>query len=847
MKRTIRTAEQAHHLYKLNRNLSNINESKLNSLVEHALKDLLSEQQISTKQIIDALYRSSAALGTDEEGLVAAVKMIPDYRTLQQVDSILKAGAERAATIGPNKMFSLSNGSRVNTTWLRSFGNTEAQYYSVRKIIDGEFGIGDDSYKRKALSHLTKITKTTQSTIQPGAFPPPSVQAMTSLAGSEKYIRSLISNGYINQQDFNMWLESIKDLESIYDHDKVYKSLVDNIPDIWRRESVLSKDGRTKSFLSAGGLGVKETVNVKRVFLKYWMEKVSKENPEFQSTLIQIPGLSKPINEIIDFVASFIGPQALLKNVADITIELGEFLKSNEGQQITQISEELYSLLTDNNTYEFKYPDSKPVNGPQIVIVPPTKEKSNNEIAAAYVTAIENALKLLATNKVNEQKEFVTTSADSSQVIIDYNSIEKQYGFNTLEDLKKPTLINAIVEQYKNALKTTTLYAESENRDELLEATALCIVYHTLENGDTAIKDVNVQTTKTTLPVSSAEILKLLDDEYKTNSDNQAWWNKIKSTIQQQKDFNFDPAEKNKLIQNIGLVIDRDPSIKTELQQIKEDGFGLDLIVENSNIILESLGNGGVVENIINQFIDIAKTIGIVALCAFVFIELLWLALSKGKASIILMTIRGIHGVAQEALRQYKWIKIQMFANNPETLVRFIRLLRLHKTNKLTPALRKELIKIANSYGFKITQEGVELYVKTARRAAPTNLMKTILLKVETDAQIQILFQQAMNKTLTGEQLKEYSQVGIAALKAIAENPGFAKGGYFFKIRPRVPIRGNKRKTAILARNVIEQPIKKTTKFIEKAVDNSTRQSSIIDPTTGKPFTIDKTGKVVEN
>lgn len=846
MKRTTRTAEQAHHLYKLNRNLSNINESKLNSLVEHALKDLLSEQQISTKQIIDALFKSTYGPGTDEEGLVAAVKMIPDYRTLQQVDSILKAGAERAATIGPNEMFSLTNGSRVNTSWLRSYGNNAAEYYSVRKIIDGEFGFGDDSYKKEALSHLAKIIKPKKSTIQPGAFPPPSVQAMTSLAGAEKYIKFLISKGYIDQQDFNMWLESIKDLESIYDHDKVDEELVKNIP-IWRRESVLTRNGQTKSFLSAGGLGVKETVNVKRVFLRYWTEKVSKENPEFQSTLIQIPGLSKPMNEIIDFVASFIGPQALLKNVAEITIELGEFLNSTEGQQITQISEELYSLLTDNNTYEFKYPDLKPVNGPQIVIVPPTKEKSNNEIAAAYVTAIENALKLLATNKVNEQKEFVTTSSDSSQVIIDFNSIKKEYGLSTLRDLKGERQVQLIVDQYRAALKTTKLYADSENRDELLEATALCIVNHTLENADeAAIRDV-IRVTKTTLPVSSAEILKLLDDEYKTNSITKNSWNKIKSTIQQQKDFNFTPAEKNKLIQNIALVIDQDPSLKTTFEQENPDGIGLDFVLENSDLILKSLGNGGVVENIINQFVGVAKTIGIVALCAFVFIELIWLAFSKAKDSITLRMIRGTHGVAQDALRQYKWIKIQMFANNPETLVRFIRLLRLHKTNKLTPALRKELIKIANSYGFEITQEGVELYVKTARRAAPTDLIKTILLKVETDAQIQTLFQQAMNKTLTGEQVKEYSQVGIAALKAIAENPGFAKGGYFFKIRPRVPIRGNTRTTAVLARNVIEQPIKKTTKVIEKAVNNSTRQSSIIDPTTGNPFTIDKTGKIVKN
>lgn len=846
MKRTTRTAEQAHHLYKLNRNLSNINESKLNSLVEHALKDLLSEQQISTKQIIDALFKSTYGLGTpSEEGLVAAVKMIPDYRTLQQVDNILKAGAERAATIGPNTMFSLSNGSRVNTSWSRSFGNNEAEYYSVRKIIDGEFGIGDDSYKREALSHLRKITKTTQSTIQPGAFPPPSVQAMTSLAGAERYINLLISKGYINQQDFNMWLESIKDLESIYDSDKVDKSLVDKIP-IWRRESVITRAGE-KSFLSAGGLGVKETVNVKRVFRKYWIEKVSKENPEFQSTLIQIPGLSKPMNEIIDFVGSFIGPQALLKNVADITTELGEFLNSNEGQQITQISEELYSLLTDNNTYEFKYPDLKPVNGPQIVIVPPTKEKSNNEIAAAYVTEIENALKLLATNKVNEQKEFVTTSADNSQVIIDYRSIKKEYGLTTLRDLKSERQVQLIVDQYRAALKTTELYADSKNRDELLEATAICIVNHVLENADeAAIRDV-IRVTKTTLPVSSAEILKLLDDEYKTNSITRNSWNKIKSTIQQQKDFNFTPAEKNKLIQNIALVIDRDPSLKTTFEQENPDGIGLDFILENSDFVLESLGKGGVGENIIDQVIDVAKNLGIVALCAFVFLELVVRRLTATRYSITLGIIRGIHGVAQDALRQYKWIKIQMFANNPETIVRFIRLLRLHKANKLTPALRTELMKIANSYGFEITRKGIELHVKTARRAAPTGLMKTILLKVETDAQIQTLFQQAMNKTLTGEQVKEYSQVGIAALKAIAENPGFAKGGYLFNIRPRVPIRGNKRTTQILARDVIEQPIKKTTKVIETAVDNSIRQSSIIDPTTGKPFTFDKTGKIVKN
>lgn len=809
MKRLTYTADQAHQLYKLNKNLSKVNESKLNSLVEHALKDLIAEQQVSTKQIIDALFKSTFGPGTDEEGLVAAVKMIPDYRTLQQVDSILKAGAERAAEIGPNSMFSLSNGSRVNTSWSRSFGNNAAEYYSVRKIIDGEFGIGDDSYKREALSHLSKITKPKQSTTKPGAFPPPSIQAISTLTGAENYIKFLINNGYINAQDFKMWVQSIKDLESVYDSKKVDDELEKNIP-IWRSESVLDKNGRTRTFNSAGGLGVKETVNVKRVFRRYWLEKVSKQNPEFQSTMIQIPGLSKPMNEILDFIGSFIGPQALPKDIIELTAELSSFLKTSEGRQAIQICEELYSLLTDNSTPEIKYPQSKLIDAPELVIIPTTEEKkSSNETAEAYVTAIENALKSLASGTISEQAEFVTASSDSSQVIIDFGEIEKKYNFTTMEALRDPNIVGKIAEQYRKALATTKLYADSPNRDELLEATALCIVSHVSESGDTVIRSKSRKYSKTTLPISAAEILKLLDDTYNTNADNKQWWNSIKSTIQQQNDFKFAPAERTKLIQNIQRVIAQDPDLETEFEKLEEKGFGLVFELENFDKVMESFGNGGIVQDIYKQLKNTAIVVGVTVLVAIAFIEVLAKIITG--SFITPRLIKGLHGFGQDVFRQIKWINMKLLYDNPKDLARFLSLLQAHQQNRMTPILQKELIKLGGKYGYKISRKGTEdLVAQIPRRYVPTNLMQEILKTVETNAQIQSLFQQALNITITRGDAAEY-RVVVEALKKIADNPKTVTGGYFFKIRPRVPLEG-KKTSVILPRNVAD---------IKNAINNS--------------------------
>jgi len=103
-----------------------------------------------TKQYIEALHKTTRGTGTNEVGFFKIVKNIKDKNILNQINKVLQSNQKLYDQYPPNSMITLSDGSRVNSDWLKG-------YTSIQAIIDGELGILDQTVKNKLNYHLKTL------------------------------------------------------------------------------------------------------------------------------------------------------------------------------------------------------------------------------------------------------------------------------------------------------------------------------------------------------------------------------------------------------------------------------------------------------------------------------------------------------------------------------------------------------------------------------------------------------------------------------------------------------------------------------------------------------------------
>ena len=103
-----------------------------------------------TGKYIEALYKATGGVGTDETELSKVVMSIKDENILNQIDKVLQSNQQLYDENPPNSMIVLSDGSRVNSDWLKG-------YTSVQTIIDEELGILDYVMKNKLTYYLKTL------------------------------------------------------------------------------------------------------------------------------------------------------------------------------------------------------------------------------------------------------------------------------------------------------------------------------------------------------------------------------------------------------------------------------------------------------------------------------------------------------------------------------------------------------------------------------------------------------------------------------------------------------------------------------------------------------------------
>ena len=104
-----------------------------------------------TAKYIESLYSATGGIGTKVPELYKVVKSIKNKDILNQINKVLQSNQRLYDENPPNTMVTLSDGSKVNSDWLKG-------YTSVQAIVDGELGIFDRTRKNQLNYHL-KILK----------------------------------------------------------------------------------------------------------------------------------------------------------------------------------------------------------------------------------------------------------------------------------------------------------------------------------------------------------------------------------------------------------------------------------------------------------------------------------------------------------------------------------------------------------------------------------------------------------------------------------------------------------------------------------------------------------------
>ena len=301
MKRTTRTAEQAHHLYKLNRNLSNINESKLNSLVEHALKDLLSEQQTPTNNLEGNDWVSAT---------FANAFKLPNNLTL--------------------------NSSKQE--WQTYFNKAVGSKYGSLANREGAAAYNDLMSRYNQQVTMKRVAQKTLSV-------PTQNDSWTSKTAME-YVNRAISKGAISQSSFNAWKKEVSEYKSSNDINKViratYKLTDSKGRPIFKQIQTVNSAGNTTTNYRAVGYenSLSDSLNIQGIFTKIWRRGIL-PSVGGQETLVQIPGAPSWLNLIIDSVVDFIPYVNIPKFVADVT----DLTVTDEFRMITDFMTELPSEI----------------------------------------------------------------------------------------------------------------------------------------------------------------------------------------------------------------------------------------------------------------------------------------------------------------------------------------------------------------------------------------------------------------------------------------------------------------------------------------------------------------------
>jgi len=322
MKRTTRTAEQAHHLYKLNRNLSNINESKLNSLVEHALKDLLSEQQTPTNNLEGNDWVSAT---------FANAFKLPNNLTL--------------------------NSSKQE--WQTYFNKAVGSKYGSLMRQDAS-----DAYNALMKRYNQQVT---MKSVAGSGIKKPTTQNLSNEVEVKKYIQSLIKSGAIS--NFKEWENKAKQINSIHDTNKV-DALTRQLKDsrgfpIFTPQQSVDAAGRVTTKSVIPGFNTSDIILFQRIFSKYWRLTLLPENEQAKLNAFQIPGAPWWADAALELVIDFLlPPLGVAAFSAEVISGISDFFQSESGMALTRAFDTFRNLpeLPTEPNYNISFKPVGPLN-----------------------------------------------------------------------------------------------------------------------------------------------------------------------------------------------------------------------------------------------------------------------------------------------------------------------------------------------------------------------------------------------------------------------------------------------------------------------------------------------------
>ena len=360
MKRLTYTADQAHQLYKLNKNLSKVNESKLNSLVEHALKDLIAEQQTPTSNLEGDKWVSA---------IFANAYKLPNNLTLNSPKQAWETYFNRAV------------GSKYGSLMRQDAANA---YNALMKRYNQQITMQADAGP--------KIQK-------------PTTQNLSNEAEVKKYIQSLIKSGAIS--NFKEWENKAKQLNSIHDTNKVdvlTRQLEDSrgFP-IFTLQQSMDTAGQVTNKSVIPGFNTSDIILFQRIFSKYWRLSLLPENEQAKTRAIQIPNApawaDEALNLVIDIALPIVGVSIFS---VEVIAGLSDFFQSEQGVALTRAFNKFQNLpeLPKPN-YDIPFKPAGPMN--VVTSIELDGAKLANAIAGATVN--ENVNKSSTINELRAWHE----------------------------------------------------------------------------------------------------------------------------------------------------------------------------------------------------------------------------------------------------------------------------------------------------------------------------------------------------------------------------------------------------------------------------------------------------------